>query len=132
MTLLEEIQAKCPQSLIDAQEHGQIAAIVSEGRTRLVPTEIGAGTILATLGSGGGAFLDMLVAVGQQDRNVFWTTDLVKQGRLRIDLAATRAGLQALAIAVPSLADDVTALLTLGYAPAPVSVQDVITALQGA
>ena len=107
----------------------QIAAALSEGRTKLVPTEIGSGTILAALGDGGGAFLDALVAIGEANRNVYWTMDLIKQGRLRIDLPATRAGMQGLAAAVPSLAPAVQALLTLGYEPDPIDVGAVSAAL---
>jgi hypothetical protein len=70
-----------------------------------------------------------LVAIGQSNRDVYWTMDLIKQGRLRIDLAATRAGLQGLAKAVPALESAVTALLTLGYAPDPISYADVSHAL---
>lgn len=107
----------------------QIAAALSVGRTKLVPTEIGAGTILAALGEGGGAFLDALVEIGAVNRNVYWTMDLIRQGRLRIDLPATRAGMQGLAAAVPSLAPAVTALLTLGYESDPIDVGAVSAAL---
>lgn len=107
----------------------QIAAALSVGRTKLVPTEIGAGTILAALGEGGGAFLDALVEIGTVNRNVYWTMDLIRQGRLRIDLPATRAGMQGLAAAVPSLAPAVTALLTLGYESDPIDVGAVSAAL---
>lgn len=107
----------------------QIAAALSEGRTKLVPTEIGSGTILAALGDGGGAFLDALVEIGAVNRSVYWTMDLIRQGRLRIDLPATRAGMQGLAAAVPSLAPAVQALLTLGYEPDPIDVGAVSAAL---
>ncbi len=106
--------------LVAARDCPGMAAALSAGRQKLVPTEIGSGTILATLGDGGGAFLDALVTLGEANRNVYWTMDLIRQGRLRIDLPATRAGMQALAQAVPSLAPAVTALLTLGYADDPI------------
>lgn len=106
-----------------------VAAALSEGRTKLVPTEIGSGTILAALGDGGGAFLDTMVAIGESNRNVYWTMDLIRQGRLRIDLPATRAGMQGLAAAIPSLAPAVQALLTLGYEPDPIDVGAVSAAL---
>lgn len=108
-----------------------IADLLSIGRTKMVPTEIGAGTILAVLGGvglSGGAFLDTLVAVGETNRDVYWTMDLIKQGRLRIDMQATRMGLQGLAVAVPSLAPAVTALLTLGIAADPI-VADQVSAI---
>ena len=114
---------------VTERRDAQIAAALSEGRTKLVPTEIGSGTILAALGEGGGAFLDALVEIGTVNRNVYWTMDLIRQGRLRIDLPATRAGMQGLAAAVPSLAPAVQALLTLGYEPDPIDVGAVSAAL---
>lgn len=137
MTPAEILAAIDARAAVDAQfaEHvaarrdAQIAAALSEGRTKLVPTEIGSGTILAALGEGGGAFLDALVAIGESNRNVYWTMDLIRQGRLRIDLPATRAGMQGLAAAVPSLAPAVQALLTLGYEPDPIALDDVSNAL---
>ena len=114
---------------VTERRDAQIAAALSEGRTKLVPTEIGAGTILAALGDGGGAFLDALVEIGTVNRNVYWTMDLIRQGRLRIDLPATRAGMQGLAEAVPALAPAVQALLTLGYEPDPIALDDVSNAL---
>ena len=116
-------------ALVSARNDTAVAAALSVGRQKLVPTEIGSGTILATLGDGGGAFLDALVSIGEHNRNVYWTMDLIRQGRLRIDLPATRAGMQALAQAVPSLEPAVTALLTLGYAPDTISVDAVSSAL---
>lgn len=116
-------------ALVQARNDVAIAAALSVGRTKLVPTEIGAGTILAALGEGGGAFLDALVEIGESNRNVYWTMDLIRQGRLRIDLPATRAGMHGLAAAAPSLAPAVTALLTLGYESDPIDVGAVSAAL---
>ncbi len=109
----------------------RIAETLSAGRTKLVPTEIGSGTVLAVLSPGGGAFLDALVQIGEVNRDVYWTMDLIKQGRLRIDLPAVRNGMLALAAAVPTLAPAVDALMTLGVAPDPISVDEVSRALNG-
>lgn len=114
---------------VAARRDAQIAAALSEGRTKLVPTEIGSGAILAALGEGGGAFLDALVEIGTVNRNVYWTMDLIRQGRLRIDLPATRAGMQGLAAAVPSLAPAVQALMTIGVEPDPIPAELVTSAL---
>jgi len=111
-----ELQALVPDTFA-------LADALSVGRKRLVPTEIGSGTVLATLGAiglSGGQFLDMLVAIGESNRDVYWTMDLIKQGRLRIDLPATRAGLQGIGAAVPTLQPAVTALLGLGFEADPV------------
>lgn len=116
-------------ALVALRADAQIAAALSVGRKKLVPTEIGAGTILAVLAPGGGAFLDALVQIGEVNRDVYWTMDLIKQGRLRIDLPAVRTGMQSLAAAVPAIAPAITALLTLGYAEDPVHHGQVTTAL---
>lgn len=106
-----------------------IAAILSAGRTRPVPTEIGVGTVLATLGEGAGEWLDTITAVGAANRDVFWALKLLDRGVLRIDLEATRAQMQALAGSVAQLSDGINALLTLGSEPDPLPVADVSRAL---
>lgn len=128
LTEAEQAQA---EPLLDPNNRNDVAlaALVSVGRTKVMPTEIGVGTILATLAGSGGVFLDTLVQVGESNRDVYWTMDLIRQGRLRIDMPATRAGMQALAQAVPALADGIAALLQLGVAPDPVPVLDVSRAL---
>ena len=116
----------------DPQAAKKISEALSLGRNKLVPTEIGSGTILSVLGPlgiSGGTFLDTIVAVGEVNRDVYWTMDLIKQGRLRIDLMATRMGLQGIALAVPALQPAVDALLTLGYGPDPISEQQVKEAI---
>ena len=133
-TILAMIDARAAMdaefaALVKDRNDVGVAAALSEGRTKLAPTEIGAGTILAALGEGGGAFLDALVEIGAVNRNVYWTMDLIRQGRLRIDLPATRAGMHGLAAAAPSLAPAVTALLTLGYESDPIDVGAVSAAL---
>lgn len=102
-----------------------IAALLSAGRTRPVHTEIGIGTILAKLGASGGAWLDALDAMGQQDSNVKWSMVLIRDGRFRIDMAEARAAMQTLATNVPGLAAGIAALLTLGVEPDPLPVTDV-------
>lgn len=110
----------------------EIAAILSVGRVRVSPTEVGYGTIVGKLrgvGGGGGAFLDALAQVGQVDRDVFYTLKLIERGAFRIDLPESRAGMVALATAVPNLGPYVTALLALGEEPDPIPVADVSRAL---
>lgn len=125
VTASPELQALLPDS-------EAIAAAMSVGRQRLAPTEIGVGTILETLagvGKGGGVFLDTLTSVGASSRDVYWTMVLINKGTLRIDKPAVRAGMQGLAAAVPSLARQIDALLTLGYEPDPVTQTEVQAAI---
>ena len=109
-----------------------IAAILSAGRTRYLPTQIGVGTILSTLrgvGAGGGVFLDTLMAIGEVDRDIHWTMKLIEAGALRIDLPEVREGMQQLAIAAPTVAAGIEALLALSAMPDPLDVASVSAAL---
>jgi hypothetical protein len=128
MSLLAEIQAKCPPELIAAKEHGQIAALVSAGRTRPSTREIGNGTILETIGlTHGNAMLDVIYT----DPAFRHVKPLLEQGRLIIGsplVVQTIHGMVAGGV-IPSAAGN--ALLSLTTEPAPVSVQEVIKAMEG-
>lgn len=128
MSLLDEIQAKCPPELIAAKEHGQIAALVSAGRTRPSAREIGNGTILETIGlQYGNAMLDVIY----NDANFRHVKPLLEQGRLIVGsplVVQTINGMVAGGV-IPSAAGD--ALLALTVEPAPVSVQEVIEVMEG-
>lgn len=128
----DEIKAADPLLDPDARNDVALAALISTGRTKHIPTELGVGTVLATLGPGSGAWLDGLTAVGEQNRDVYWALTLLHKGTLRIDMPATRAQMQGLAQAVPSLADGINALLGLCMAPDPVSQAAVSAALNSA
>lgn len=112
-----------------------VAALLSLGRTRQADTAIGIGDILDVLrgvGSGGGAFLDTLQALGQQDRDLHYVYVLLESGRLHINRPSVRAGMQQLAQAVPSLAPQIEALTHLGIEPDPLTVGQVSDALNAA
>lgn len=126
MTLLEEIQAACTPELIASKEHGEIAALVSVGRTKPQKTEIGKGMILATLGiPTGNAFLDVIDTVPDY-RHV---KDVVKAGLFDMSLPVSVGGVQALVPTVLTQAE-ADSLIALGVAPAPVSVAEVIEAMK--
>lgn len=125
----DEVTALDPLLDPDNRNDVAIADILSVGRTRPVPTEIGIGTVLARLGADGGAWLDALDTVGLQDANVRWSMVLIRDGRFRIDMAESRAAMQTLATNVPELAAGIAALLTLGVEPDPVPLVEVSRAL---
>jgi len=127
MTLINEITATCSPELIAAKEHGEIARIVSMGRTRPSTTEIGNGRILETIGlEHGNAMLDVLYSA-PDFRHV---RPLLEQGRLIVGSPLVVATIQSLAPAViPQSAADL--LLALTTEPAPVSVGEVIQAMEG-
>lgn len=126
---VQEVEQITPLLADDNRNDVAISTILSAGRMRSVPTEIGIGTVLATLGDGAGAWLDAITAVGEVNRDVFWALKLLDRGALRVDMAATRQQMQALAQAVPDLAAGIDALLTLGMEPDPLPVVDVSHAL---
>lgn len=128
MTLLEEIKANCPPELIAAKEHGQIAALVSAGRTRPSTREIGNGTILEVLGLAAGNALMDVINAAPDFRHV---KPLVEQGRLIVGsplVAMALSGIVAQGVITQADADK---LLAISREPAPVSVQEVIQAMEG-
>lgn len=116
MDLRAEIIATCPPALLAGHDTAQIAAQVSIERTRLVPTEIGNGAILETIGlAAGNALLD-LINSAPDFRHV---KPLLEQGRLRVDSALVRATLNSLVPGVLSRAQ-ADALLALAEVPDPI------------
>lgn len=93
MLTYEEIQTKCSQAEINSKDHGVMANVINQGRTKLVPTEVGIGTILEVLGlTAGNAFLDILYA----NTDFKYVRPLLEQGRLRVDSTLVRGTLDAL------------------------------------
>ena len=127
-TLLDEIQAKCSPALIASKQHGEIAALVSMGRTRPSTREIGNGTILEVLGlAAGNAMLDAIN--GMPDfRHV---KPLVEQGRLIIGSPLVAASLSAFVAGNVITQADADKLLAIAVEPAPVSVGEVVKAMEG-
>jgi hypothetical protein len=127
MPLIDEIRAKCPPELIAAKEHGQIAALVSVGRTKPSGLQVGKGSILETIGlAAGNAFLDVIDTVADF-RHV---RGLVAEGRLIISSPLVMGTIQSFVPAVLTQAQ-ANALLALATVPAPVSVQEVVSAMEG-
>ncbi len=127
MTLLEEIQAKCTPAILASKDVQAIADALNTDRTKIVPTEIGNGLILETIGlAAGNALLDTIAAVSDF-RHV---RPLLDQGRLRVDSALVRGTLDSLVPAVLTLAQ-AAALKALAVKPDPVSPAQVANALDG-
>lgn len=126
MALIDEINQKATPELIANKEHGEIARLVSVGRTRPSTREIGVGTILETIGiTYGNAMLDVLY--GNPDFK--YVKPLLEQGRLISGSPIVAATIQSL---VPAVLPQAVAnlLLALTVTPDPVSVEQVITALK--
>lgn len=121
MTLLEEIKQKCSPSLIASRQHGEIAAKVSEGRTKPSTREIGNGTILETIGLGhGNAMLDVIYT----DPNFRHVKPLLEQGRLIVGSPMVVQTIQSMVpLVYPQAVADL--LLALTVDPDPVTEFDV-------
>ena len=120
MALLDDIRA-LPAELLAGRDTAAIAAALSAGRVRLVPTEIGNGMVLETIGlTAGNALLDVIATVADF-RHV---RPLLDQGRLRIDAPLVRGTLDGL---VPSVLTQgqADALKTLAEQPDPIDEMDV-------
>ena len=125
MITAAEIRAQCPQEMVDACEHGAIAALVSAGRTQIVQRLGGIGLVLEALGPvDGAALLDGLEAQAPSVPALRWALVLLNRGELDFGSASTRGMIDQL---LPPLAAD--ALKSVAVRPHHVSVADVIAAL---
>jgi len=127
MTLLAEIQAKVAPAILASKDVQAIADAFNVDRTKIVPTEIGNGVILETMGLvAGNTLLDAINAV-PDFRHV---KPLLEQGRLRVDSALVRATLDSLVPAVLTQAQ-ADALKALAVKPDLVSPAQVANVLDG-
>ena len=131
MTLHDEILSRpdCADALA-RRDCGELAALLSVGRTKVIDYSIGYGTVLEVLGAeAGSAFLDGLTALAATSSPVKWALKLLDRGELNIGAAATRGQLDALAAGgvMPQAVAD--ALKGLAIVDDPYSIQDVILAM---
>ncbi len=128
MSLLVDI-LKLDPALVAARNDAEIARLLSLGKTRLVPTEIGNGTILETIGlDAGNALLDVLGA----NPNFRHIKPLLEQGRLRVDSPLVRLTLDDMAESGIITADQAGALKALASVPTPVEISEVSNTLNAA
>ena len=125
--MLQEIQSKCSAELIASRDHDAIAAAVNVGRTKVVQTLGGIGTVLETLGPDvGAALLDTLETIATANSAVKWAFVLINRGELDFGSSATRAMIDLL---IPGAAG--AALKAVAEVPDPVTAQQVSDALGG-
>ena len=127
MTLRDEILSRpdCADALA-RRDCGELAALLSVGRTKVIDYSIGYGTVLEVLGAeAGSAFLDGLTALAATSSPVKWALKLLDRGELNIGSPATQAQLDALAAGdvMPQVVAD--ALKALALAPDVVTMQQV-------
>lgn len=125
MITLAEIHA----TGLPLDDHGAIAEALSVGRTKLVVTEIGNGTILAELGiAAGNQLLDAIYNAP----DFRYVKPLLEQGRLDIGSAVTQGALDMLALAGACTQADADKLKALAVVPDPVTPVDVQRVIDGA
>lgn len=118
-----------PELLALVPDTFALAAALSQGRTKLVPTEIGNGTILEAIGlSAGNALLDV-INTAPDFRHV---KPLIEQGRLRLDSALVLGTLQSLVAATVITQAHADALVARATAPDPVTEYEVRAAIRSA
>jgi hypothetical protein len=129
MTLHDEIisRADCTDALA-ARDCGELARILSVGRTKIVEYNIGYGTVMEALGAdNGAAFLDGLTAVAATSSPVKWALKLLDRGELNIGAPTTQAQLDALAaggVMPQAVADALKALAIVPDVITPWQVMD--------
>ena len=131
MALRDEILSRpdCADALA-ARDCGELARILSVGRTKLIDYSIGYGTVLEVLGAeAGSAFLDGLTALAATSSPVKWALKLLDRGELNIGAAATQQQLDMLASVGVIPVDVAEALKNLAVVDDPYSIQDVILAM---
>lgn len=132
MTLLNEIKAKCSPELLASRDADAIAALVSVGRTSIVPRLGGIGAVIETLGVvDGPAVLDTLESLKATNAAIRWGWVLLERGELDFGSAVTRQLIDGLVASGVMTADQANKLKALAVVPAPVTTQDVIAAMEG-
>ena len=112
-------------------DHGAIADALSVVRVKVASTPVGIGTVLAVMAPMGGDFLNALEAMSPSNSNVKWALKMIEQSTFDVGHPVTRAQLEAFAVAVPEMADGITALLNVAVQADPVSSQEVSKAMEG-
>lgn len=111
---------------LENRDDAAIAASLSVGRTRLVTTMIGYGTVLDVLGlEAGNALLDVL----HSDPRFKYVVPMLEQGRLDISMSSVRSWLDQLSTVGVLTSAHAQALKALAEAPDPIPVTDVSRAI---
>ena len=115
--------------LLPARNDVAIANILSAGRVKTQPTPIGIGTVLVVMAPSGGEFLNALESMGATDANVKWALKMIEQQTFDVGHPVTRAQLESFAVAAPTMAAAVGALLSVAEVADPIHYNAVSDAL---
>lgn len=128
MALYDEIVAKCSPELIASKEHGLIAEKVSEGRTGPSNYQLGKGDVVEVIGiEAANTALDA-VDNAEMFRHV---KHLLAEGRMNSSSDTFTTALYGLVSAGALSQPNADKLAALGVKKAPVSVYEVIQAMEG-
>lgn len=109
-----------------------LATSLSVGLTKTVPTKIGIGAVLATLGAvSGAAILDTLTTVSGSNRPLYWALQMLSREQLDMSDPNVSAQMALLVTAGILTQAQSTSLLNLAIQPAPISTGQVSTLLNG-
>lgn len=123
--LLDEIKQKCSPELLASRDSEAVTAQVNQGRTKVVQTLGGIGTVLEAIGPvDGAALLDALEAQSATVPPIKWAFVLINRGELDFGSDTTRGMIDQL-IQEPAR----SALKAVAEVPDPVSELDVRKAL---
>lgn len=130
MTLLDEIKAKCSPELLASRDSDAIAALVSVGRTSIVPRLGGIGAVMETLGAvDGPVVLDALDSLKATLPAVKWGWVLLERGELDFGSVVTRQLIDGLVMGGVMTDAQGLAIKSLAEQPDPVSEFDVRKAI---
>ena len=130
MTLLNEIKAKCSPELLASRDADAIAALVSVGRTSIVPRLGGIGAVMETLGAvDGPVVLDALDSLKATLPAVKWGWVLLERGELDFGSVVTRQLIDGLVMGGVMTEAQGLAIKSLAEQPDPVSEFDVRKAI---
>ena len=116
-----DIDVLDPLLLPENRDDPAIAAHLSVGRTKIVPTQTGIGTILAVMAPDGGDFLNNIETLGVTDSNCKWTLRLIEAGRLDLGNPVTRAQFLIFGMFHPEAATPIAALLGVAEVADPIN-----------
>lgn len=127
-----QILAAFPALTSATRDDGVIAAALSVGRTKLVSTTSGVGTILAALGpAAGAALLDSLAALAPTNSPLKYGLQMINAGTLNLGDPTTQGMLTSLGAAGVMTVADAAILNALAVVSDPVTAQQVSKALEG-
>ena len=130
MTLLDEIKAKCSVEMLASRDSDAIAALVSVGRTSIVPRLGGIGAVMETLGAvDGPVVLDALDSLKATLPAVKWGWVLLERGELDFGSVVTRQLIDGLVMGGVMTDAQGLAIKSLAEQPDPVSEFDVRRAI---